>query len=101
FTSSGILLGASVGGAGVVFSVRLLGPANILVLRAATLGAGALLVRRMARRYRFLEVPKARRSGTKPNLGRTLAEGSGCVRVSALFTAMALTTLASMIAVQL
>jgi hypothetical protein len=46
FISSGLLLGAIVGGMVVAGGVALLGPANMLLLWAATLGAGALLVRR-------------------------------------------------------
>jgi ATP/ADP translocase len=61
FISSGLLLGAIVGGMVVVGGVALLGPANMLLLWAATLGAGALLVRRITRRYPFLEAPKAKR----------------------------------------
>ena len=66
FISSGLLLGAIVGGVVVVGSVALLGPANMLLLWAATLGAGALLVRRIARRYPFLEAPKVKRGSGKP-----------------------------------
>lgn len=100
FISSGILIGTVVGGIGVMLGVRLLGPANMLWLWVATLGMGAILVRSMARRYPFLEVPKARRGGDKPSLKRTIAAGFSYVRASALFTAMALTTLASMITLQ-
>ena len=101
FISSGLLLGAIVGGMVIVGGVELLGPANMLLLWAATLGAGALLVRRIARRYPFLEAPKARRGSGKPSLVRTIAEGFRYVRASALFTTMALTTLTTMIALQL
>jgi CRP-like cAMP-binding protein/HEAT repeat protein len=100
FISSGLLIGTVVGGTGVMLGVRLVGPANMLWLWAATLGAGAILVRSIARRYPFLEVPKARRGGDKPTLGRTIATGFAYVRASALFTAMALTTLASMLTLQ-
>src|SRR5215475_3187974 len=75
FISSGLLLGAIVGGMVVAGGAELLGPANMLVLWAATLGAGALLVWRLARRYPYLEAPKARRGSGKPSLGRTIAEG--------------------------
>src|SRR5499426_111071 len=61
FISSGLLLGAIVGGLVVAGSVTLLGPANLLLLWVATLGSGALLVWRLARRYPCLEAPKARR----------------------------------------
>src|SRR2546428_944756 len=101
FISSGLLLGAIVGGLVVVGGVVLLGPANMLLLWAAALGAGALLVRRMARRYPFLEAPKVKRGGSKPSLVRTIAEGFRYVRASALFMTMALTTLTTMIALQL
>jgi CRP-like cAMP-binding protein/HEAT repeat protein len=100
FISSGLLLGAIVGGMVVVGGVALLGPANMLLLWAATLGAGALLVQRIARRYPFLEAPKARRGSGKPSLVRTIAEGFRYVRASALFMTMALTTLTTMIALQ-
>ena len=101
FISSGLLLGAIVGGMVVVGSVALLGPANMLWLWVATLGAGALLVRRLARRYPFLEAPKAKRGSGKPSLVRTIAEGFRYVRASALFMTMAMTTLTTMIALQL
>src|SRR5215475_13651167 len=101
FISSGLLLGAIVGGMVVVGSVTLLGPANLLLLWVATLGAGALLVRRLARRYSFLEAPKAKRGSGKPSLVRTIAEGFRYVRASALFMTMAMTTLTTMIALQL
>ena len=101
FISSGLLIGGHCGRHGVVWGVRLLGPANMLLLWAATLGAGALLVRRIAQRYPFLEVPKAKRGGGKPSLVRTIAEGFRYVRTSALFMTMALTTLTTMIALQL
>ena len=100
FISSGVLVGAIVGGMVVVGGVALLGPANMLVLWAATLAAGALLVRHMARRYPFLEASKARRGSSKPSLLRTIAEGFRYVRASALFLTMALTTLTTMIALQ-
>jgi len=101
FIASGLLLGAIVGGMVVVGGVALLGPANMLLLWAAALGAGALLVRRMARRYPFLEAPKAKQGSGKPSLMRTIAEGFRYVRASALFMTMALTTLTTMIALQL
>jgi HEAT repeat protein len=101
FISSGLLLGAIVGGVVVVGSVALLGPANMLLLWVATLGAGALLVRHIARRYPFLEAPKAKRGSGKPSLVRTIAEGFRYVRASALLTTMALTTLTTMLALQL
>ena len=49
----------------------------------------------------FLEAPKAKRGGDKPSLLRTIAEGFRYVRASALFMTMALTTLTTMIALQL
>src|SRR5215510_817826 len=101
FISGGLLLGAIVGGLVIVGGVELLGPANMLVLWAVTLGAGALLVRRIARRYPFLEAPKAKRGGSKPSLVRTVAEGFRYVRASALFMTMVLTTLTTMLALQL
>src|SRR5215510_2321494 len=101
FISSGLLLGAIVGGLVVVGGVELLGPANMLVLWAVTLGAGALLVWRIARRYPFLKAPKAKRGGSKPSLVRTVAEGFRYVRASALFMTMVLTTLTTMLALQL
>ena len=101
FIASGLLLGAIVGGTVIVGGVALLGPANMLWLWVATLGAGALLVRRLARRYPFLEAPKARRGSSKPSLVRTIAEGFHYVRASALFMTMAMTTLTTMVALQL
>jgi HEAT repeat protein len=101
FISSGLLVGAIVGGMVVVGGVALLGPANMLLLWAAALGAGALLVRRLAQRYPFLDAPKAKRGSGKPSLVRTMAEGFRYVRASALFMTMALTTLTTMIALQL
>ena len=101
FIASGLLLGAIVGGMVVVGSVALLGPANMLWLWVATLGAGALLVRRIGRRYPFLEAPKAKQGSGKPSLLRTIAEGFRYVRASALFMTMALTTFTTMIALQL
>src|SRR5215475_12718241 len=76
FISGGLLLGAIVGGLVIVGGVPLLGPANMLLLWAATLAAGARLV-------------------------RTIAEGFRYVRASALFMTMAMTTLTTMIALQL
>ena len=101
FISSGLLLGAIVGGLIVVSGVRLLGPANMLLLWAVTLAAGVLLVRRITRHYPFLEAPKVKRGSNKPSLVRTMAEGFSYVRASALFTTLALTTLTTMIALQL
>jgi HEAT repeat protein len=101
FISGGLLLGAIVGGMVVVGGVALLGPANMLLLWMATLAAGAFLVRRLAQRYPFLEAPNARRSSGKPSLVRTIAEGFRYVNASALFMTMALTTLTTMIALQL
>src|SRR5215510_8063643 len=101
FISSGLLVGTIVGGMVVVGSAALLGPANLLWLWVATLGAGALLVWRLARRYPCLEAPKARRGSGKSSLGRTIAEGFRYVRASALFMTMAMTTLTTMIALQL
>src|SRR5882672_6794519 len=100
FISSGLLLGAIVGGIVVVGGVALLGPANMLLLWATTLGAGALLVRRIARRYPF-DAPQVKRGGSKPSLLRTIAEGFRYVRASALFMTMAMTTLTTMVALQL
>ena len=101
FIASGLLLGAIMGGIVVVGSVALLGPANLLLLWVATLTAGALLVRRIARRYPLLEAPKGKRGGNKPSLLRTIAEGFSYVRASPLFMAMAMTTLTTMVAMQL
>jgi CRP/FNR family cyclic AMP-dependent transcriptional regulator len=101
FISSGLLLGAILGGMVVVGSVALLGPANLLLLWVVMLVAGALLVRRLARRYPLLEAPKGKRAGSKPSLLRTIAEGFSYVRASALFMTMAVTTLTTMIALQL
>jgi HEAT repeat protein len=101
FIASGLLLGAIVGGMVVVGSVALLGPANLLLFWVATLAMGALLVRYIARRYPFLEAPKGKRGGSKPSLVRTIAEGFRYVRASALFMTMAMTTLTTMIALQL
>jgi CRP/FNR family cyclic AMP-dependent transcriptional regulator len=101
FISSGLLVGAIVGGMVVVGGVALLGPANMLLLWVTILAAGALMVRRIARRYPFLEAPKVKRGSSKPSLVRTIAEGFRYVRASALFMTMALTTLSTMIALQL
>jgi len=101
FISSGLLVGTIVGGLAVVGGVALLGPTNMLWLWAATLGAGALLVRSIARRYPFPEAPTVKRGSSKPSLLRTIAEGFGYVRASALFMTMAMTTLTTMIALQL
>lgn len=100
FISSGVLIGTVVGGTGVMLGVQLIGPANMLWFWAATLGVGVMLVRSIARRYPFLEVPKARRGGDKPTLRRTIAAGFRYVRSSTLFMAIALTTFASMITLQ-
>jgi ATP/ADP translocase len=101
FISSGLLVGAIVGGMMVVGGVALLGPANMLLLWVTILAAGALLVRRIARHYPFLEAPKVKRGSGKPSLVRTIAEGFRYVRASTLFLSMALTTLTTMIALQL
>src|SRR5262245_50070498 len=61
FISGGLLLGAIVGGLVIVGGVPLLGPANMLLLWAATLAAGALLGQRLARRCPVLEARKALR----------------------------------------
>jgi HEAT repeat protein len=73
----------------------------MLLLWVTVLAAGALLVQRIARRYPFLEAPTIKRGSGKPSLGRTIAEGFRYVRASALFMTMALTTLTTMIALQL
>ena len=101
FISSGLLLGAIMGGMAIVGGVTLLGPANLLWLWVASLAAGALLVRRIARRYPSFEAPKGKRGGSKPSLLRTIAEGFSYVRASTLFMTMAITTLITMIALQL
>src|SRR5262249_34404609 len=98
FISSGLLLGAIVGGLVVVGGVELLGPANMLLLWVATLGAGALLVQRIARRYPFLEAPKAKRGSGKPSLVRTIAEGFRYVRSSAVVLTIDLGTPTTMVA---
>ena len=82
-------------------SVRLLGPANMLLLWVATLGAGALLVRHIARRYPFLEAPKVKRGGASQAWCGPLLRDFVYVRTSALFMTMALTTFTTMIALQL
>jgi CRP-like cAMP-binding protein/HEAT repeat protein len=100
FISSGLLLGGILGGLGTVVGVRLLGPENILLLWAGTLGAGALLVRAIAQRYPSMDPPKILRNAPRPGLHRTLADGLAAIRASRLFTAIAVTTLTTMAAMQ-
>lgn len=100
FISSGLLFGGVLGGFGVVAGVRLLGIANLLLLWAGTLSAGALVVRVLAQRRPRMEAPPTTRRAPKPSLSQTLRDGLRAIRTSPLFTAMALTTLATMAAMQ-
>lgn len=100
FISSGLLLGGVLGGLGVVAGVRLLGMANLLLLWAATLAAGALMVRYLAQHRPRMDVSPPPRRAPKPGLRQTLHDGLTAIRTSPLFRAMALTTLATMAAMQ-
>jgi len=102
FITSGLLIGTVLGGVGVALCVPLIGSANILWLWAGTLVAGVAIVQSITKMYTAIDTKarKTKRAAPKPSLRQSIAEGIAYSRTSALFTTMAITTIATMMALQ-
>jgi hypothetical protein len=102
FITSGTLIGMVLGGIGVALCVPLIGSANILWLWAGTLVAGVAIVHSITRMYTAIDTKarKTKRAAPKPSLRQSIAEGIAYSRSSALFTTMAISSIATMMALQ-
>ena len=102
FITSGTLIGMVLGGVGVALCVPLIGSANILWLWAGTLVAGVAIVHSITRMYTAIDTKarKTKRAAPKPSLRQSIAEGIAYSRSSALFTTMAISSIATMMALQ-
>src|SRR5262249_21164908 len=100
--TSGLLIGAVIGGPGVALCVRLIGAANILWLWVGTLVAGAAIVDSITKVYTAIDTKarKTKRAAPKPNLRQSITEGIAYSRSWALFTTTAIATIATMMALQ-
>src|SRR5215813_13519655 len=101
FITSGQLIGRVLGGVGVVtLCAPLIGPANILWLWAGTLMVGVAIVQSITKMYTAIDnkARKTKRAAPKPSLRQSIAEGIAYSRTSALFTTMAIATIATMMA---
>src|SRR5712691_6038121 len=102
FITSGTLIGMVLGGIGVALCVPLIGSANILWLWASTLVAGVAIVHSITKMYTAIDTKarKTKRAAPKPSLRQSIAEGIAYSRSSALFTTMAIASIATMMALQ-
>ena len=102
FIASGTLIGMVLGGIGVALCVPLIGAANILWLWAGTLVATVAMVHNITRMYTAIDTKarKTKRTAPKPSLRQSIAEGIAYSRSSALFTTMAIASIATMMALQ-
>jgi HEAT repeat protein len=100
FITSGDRIGTVLGGVGVALCVALIGSANILWLWAGTLVAGVAIVQSITKMYTAIDTKarKTKRAAPKPSLRQSIAEGIAYSRTSALFTTMAIATIATMMA---
>lgn len=105
FISSGTLIGTVLGGVGVAFSVPLIGAGNVLFLWIATLVGVVLLIYSMSRLFTSMDtaVRKVTKKPTGKQAGvlQSLQEGLTYSRTSALFMTTAVSTIATMMALQL
>jgi HEAT repeat protein len=102
FIQSGTLIGMVLGGIGVALCVPLIGSANILWLWAGTLVAAVAIVRTITRVHTAIDTRarKTKRAGPRPSLRQSIAEGIAYSRSSALFMTMAISSIATMMALQ-
>ncbi len=101
--TSGLLIGAVIGGLGVALCVPLIGAANILWLWGGTLVAGVAIVDHITKVYTAIDTKarKTKRVAPKPSLRQSIAEGIAYSRSSALFTTTAIASIAMAMALQL
>ena len=102
FIQSGTLIGMVLGGIGVALFAPLIGAANILWLWVGTLVAAVAMVRTITRVHTAIDTRarKTKRVAPRPSLRQSIAEGIAYSRSSALFMTMAISSIATMMALQ-
>ena len=102
FITSGLLLGAVLGGGSVAVCAPWIGVANVLFLWVGTLLGVAGVVWWIAQRFTALETEsrKVKRSTKQPGLWQNFTEGMTFLRTSSLVMTATMVTIATMLALQ-
>lgn len=103
FISSGLLIGAVVGGLGVAFCVPVLGAANVLLLWLGVLLGVVVVIQSITRLFTAMgaEARKVKRSAAKTGILSNIKDGVAYSRASALFMTTGLASIVTMMAIQL
>jgi HEAT repeat protein/ATP/ADP translocase len=108
FISSGMLIGTVLGGVGIALWVSVIGAANVLFIWIATLVGVVVLIQSITRLFtamtadtRRVKLGGAQPSGAPPSIVQSLKNGIAYSRASALFMTTAMSTIATMMALQL